>query len=362
MRILFFIESLGCGGKERRLLELIQYLKQHTDYEISLVLTEDIIHYDYVYNLGITIKIIRRKTLKKDPLIFIKFYRYCCFFKPDIIHTWGFMNTFYSIPTKLILKVPLISSMITIAKRGFKQYSFSSLFFHASCFFSDAIISNSRAGLQAFKINSPKAKVIYNGVRLERFQQNFNQKEVRDLHGIKTVFMIVMVASFSTFKDYDLFLDVARELGEIRNDVTFLGVGDGEEWLRINQRIKDEQIHNVVLTGNKKVVEPIIAASDLGLLCTFSEGVSNSIIEYMALGKPVITTDVTGGSKEIVVDNETGFLAERNSQKVVDLITTLLNNEELRKTMGEKGEERIKTFFSIERMGEEFVSLYSTFV
>ena len=51
MRILFFADSLQTGGKERRLLELIQYLTQQTGYEIALVLTEDEIHYKYVYEL-----------------------------------------------------------------------------------------------------------------------------------------------------------------------------------------------------------------------------------------------------------------------------------------------------------------------
>ena len=45
MKILFFAESLQAGGKERRLLELIDYLIQQADYEIALVLTEDEIHY-----------------------------------------------------------------------------------------------------------------------------------------------------------------------------------------------------------------------------------------------------------------------------------------------------------------------------
>ena len=104
--------------------------------------------------------------------------------------------------------------------------------------------------------------------------------------------MVVMVASFSKYKDYDLFVDVAKGIGKIRDDTTFIGIGDGSEWNRIQQRIKDEQINNIVLTGKQKEVERFIAASDIGLLCTYSEGISNSIIEYMSLGKPVISTDI----------------------------------------------------------------------
>ncbi|HBE40337.1 MAG TPA: hypothetical protein DDW27_03895 [Bacteroidales bacterium] len=362
MRILFFIESFKSGGKERRLLELIHYLQQNTDYVMSLVITEEDIQYDEVFRYGIEIKIIKRKSLRKDPLLFREFYKYCLEFSPDIIHTWGFMNTFYAVPVRIFLGIPLISSMISVARKGFRIYSTDRMFFRISCHFSDVIISNSEAGLKAFGIKDRKARVIYNGVRMERFQKNFDRIKTRAGLGINTTFMIIMVANISKFKDYDLFLDVAREIQNYRSDVTFLSAGDGILKEHISDRITNEGIVNVVLAGKQKNIEPLIAASDIGLLCTISEGISNAVIEYMALGKPVIVTDINGGSKELVVEGETGFCVERNAAKVADLITRLLDDPEMRKSMGEKGAERIRTHFSLEKMGEEFVSLYKTFI
>ena len=358
MKILFFTESLTCGGKERRILELIKYLRQHTDYEISLVITEDIIDYDYVYQLGIPLIIIKRERLKYDPQPFVKFYRYCCEFKPDIIHAWGRMTTFYAIPTKLIRKIPLISSMIADAKRDYKIFSFDYLFFSSNILFSNIILANSKAGLTAHKVKSHKAKAIWNGVHLERFQQKYDLKKVKEELNVTTEFMLVMVAAFSLLKDYDLFLDVAKGIGKIRNDVTLIGVGFGSEWERIQQRIKDEHISNVILIGKRKDVESIMAASDIGILCTYAEGISNSIIECMALGKPVISTDIVGGSKEIIIHGETGYCIERNSEKIVTSIDYLLNNSELRILMGKKAKERISSCFSIKRMSEEFKLIY----
>lgn len=358
MKILFFTESLTSGGKERRILELIQYLREHTDYEISLVITEDIIDYDYVYQLGIPLIIIKRERLKYDPKPFLKFYRYCREFKPDIIHAWGRMTTFYAIPTKLIRKIPLISSMIADAKRDYKIFSFDYLFFSSNILFSNVILANSKAGLTAHKVKSHKAKVIWNGVHLERFMQKYDVKKVKEELNVTTDFMLVMVAAFSLLKDYDLFLDVAKGIGKIRNDVTLIGVGFGSEWERIQQRIKDEHISNVILIGKRKDVESIMAASDIGILCTYAEGISNSIIECMALGKPVISTDIVGGSKEIILEGETGYCIERNAEKIVASIDYLLNNSELRILMGKKAKERISSCFSIKRMSEEFKLIY----
>ena len=128
MRIIFFIECLWTGGTQRRLLELISYLKQYTKYEIALVLTEDGIHFEEIYELGITIKVIKRRGFKYDPTLFFRFYSYCRLFKPDIIHTWGILTTFYAIPAKLICRVPLITNMIAGSKKNFKTFSLINFF------------------------------------------------------------------------------------------------------------------------------------------------------------------------------------------------------------------------------------------
>jgi glycosyltransferase involved in cell wall biosynthesis len=362
MNILFFTENLYFGGKERRLLELIMYLKKNTDYSIALVITEPLIHYINVYNLNIPVKIIKRKLTKYDPLVFIKFCRYCYQFRPDIIHAWGRMSTFYAVPAKLIFKVPLISNLIADAKRSFRIYSLSNFFFKMDIFFSDTVLSNSMAGLKAYGIRSSKAKVIWNGVDLERFTKNFDIESVRNEFGIKSLNVIIMVATFTKFKDYDLFLDVAKGIEEIRSDTSFVAVGDGPELNRIKKRAKEEGINNVIFTGPQTNVESIIAASDIGILTTYSEGVSNSIMEYMALGKPVITSDLNGGSNEIIVEGDTGYCMERSLDKIIQRVIFLLDNADVRIEMGRKGRQRVFSLFSIEKMGEDFKRIYENTV
>lgn len=362
MRILLFTDTLGYGGKERRLLELIKYLKQNTDYTIALVLTENEIYYEYVHELGIQIEIIERKFSRFDPSPLFKFIRFCKAFKPDVIHAWGIMTTFYAIPAKLLIRKPLISSMIADVQGLTEVFSSKTIFYKIDYLFSDLLLSNSYAGLKAYKVAEKKSKVIWNGVHAERFHDNHNSELTRSELEINTEFMVVMVGSFWIYKDYDLFIDIAKEIAQNRNDVTFVAVGDGIFFDRIQKRITDEFVGNIVLTGRRKDVEKIVSASDIGLLCTVSEGISNAIIEYMALGKPVVVTDVEGGSNEIVVEGETGFCTERKLLSVVPLINRLLDDAELRHRMGQKGKERIATHFSIERMGSEFVDVYQNII
>lgn len=360
MRILFFLESLQGGGKERRAAELISYLKEQSgDYEIELVLTEEDIHYEDVLKTGIKITILKRKGFKYDPGIFLRFYTVCRRFRPDIIHTWGKMATFYAIPAKSLSGIPMVSNLIADTIKGYGRFSKYAMLLKTNVFFSDAVLANSRAGLETYQVDPSKSRVIYNGVRLSRFTGNFDNSGVRKKLGITTRFVVVMVATFSEFKDYDLFVDTAKETGRRRNDVTFVAVGDGPELTRIKARLEKENVRNVVLPGRLKNVEQIVSASDLGLLCTKSEGFSNSIIEYMALGKPVIASDIKGGSKELIMEGVTGYCTPRDSGIIADLTDKVLDDQALRLAMGQRGKERIEKNFSIDRMGEEFISLYN---
>ena len=359
MRILFFLESLYGGGKERRSVELIRYLKeQPEDYEIELVLTEEEIYYEDIHKAGIKISILKRNGMKYDPGIFMRFYRICRSFKPDLIHAWGKMATFYAIPAKIACGVPLVSSLIADSFKSYSNFSRYYFLLKTNLLFSDIILANSEAGLKAYNIRTSKARVIYNGVRLSRFQLISDPQEVREEFGIRTRFIVIMVATFSHFKDYDLFIDIAKEAAGIRDDITFLAVGDGSDFNRIRMRVNDEKLGNVVLSGRQKHIEKLVAVSDIGLLCTKSEGISNSIIEYMAMGKPVIATDVIGGSRELMIDGVTGYCTERNKALIIELINRLLHNEGLRFSMGRLGKERIESKFSVGHMGEEFQSLY----
>jgi glycosyltransferase involved in cell wall biosynthesis len=361
MKILFFIESLSSGGKERRLLELVHYLEYHTDHEMLLVLTDENIHYNYVHELKAGIKILKRKGSKKDPRLFIEFYRLCNEFKPDVIHTWGSMLAFYALPAVIIKKIPHINSHIADSPLVINKCDFHYSIIYLGFKFSTIILSNTHAGLKAYGLSGRKCRVIYNGIRLERFSGLPDKKSIRIQYNIRTAFAVIMVASFSSSKNYGKFLDVAEFLLPGRNDITFLSVGGPQGSITEYDKIKERagKLENVMLCGKIDQVESLVNACDLGVLFSFSEGLSNSIIEYMACGKPVIASD-TGGTKEIIVNNLTGFLiTDETTEEIANLVTDLLDNEEKRKIIGENARLHIQKNFTVDRMGSDFGRLYS---
>lgn len=354
MKILFFIESLRPGGKERRLVELLKGLKQFTYIKAELVLTRKEIHYIDVLDLDIKIHIIERKFIKKDPRLFFKFYKIARTFKPDVIHVWGNMVAIYALLTKLFLKIYMVNSQITGAPaKPIKGLLGPGLSFH----FSDIIISNSMAGLYSYTPPPEKSRVIYNGFDFKRIEKLENLQIVRKHFKLSSKYIVCMVASFTELKDYETYIKAANMVLSKIKDVTFLCVGDGN-YSDFKKLVDPENKRNIKFLGKQEKVESIMNVCDIGVLATYTEGISNSIMEFMALGKPVIATD-GGGTKELIRDEESGFLIPQKSPEILaEKIKSLLNDETKRYNFGRNGKNRIIEEFSIDKMIESFVRVF----
>ena len=98
---------------------------------------------------------------------------------------------------------------------------------------------------------------------------------------------------------------------------------------------------------------------NIGVLTTITEGISNAIMEFMALGKPVIASE-GGGTKELIVNNQTGYLIPYKSpKKLENKIILLLNNKTKREEFGKRGKKRIESEFSIKKMLKKFLIIYN---
>lgn len=166
-----------------------------------------------------------------------------------------------------------------------------------------------------------------------------------------------MVASFEKHKDHETFLEAAVKLESIRKDLVFLAVGEGSTYLALKEKYKD--FENILFTGRINYVEAMVQMFDIGVLMTYGEGISNSILEYMALSKSVIVSE-GGATPELVENGISGFIIKRGSvDELIDNISFLMDNESVRIQMGAKGKESIKRKFSIEQMVENFKESYN---
>lgn len=359
MKILHFIDCLRSGGKERQLVELLKGLSAYNDIVCELAIMDHNIHYTAVNDLNIEIHYLIRR-IKKDPIILIKLYKICTQFMPDIIHAWDSMASVYAVPIAKILDIKLINGMIRNA--GPKSNPFDKTWTRSKLTFpfSDAIVSNSYAGLKCYNPPSLKSVCIYNGFDFDRIRNLQKKETVKARFNINTEKVVGMVASFSDKKDYKTYISVAQMVLHEKENVTFLAIGDGENLEKCKKIVSDRFVNKIKFLGKQNEVESIINIFDIGVLATYTEGLSNSILEYMALGKPVVATR-DGGTTELVLDGRTGFLVNaRDEKEMYRIIKKLLDDKDLAIKMGEAGRERIYRSFNLEKMSNSFIKLYET--
>ena len=355
LKLLFIIESLGSGGKERRLIELLKGI--HKNHNITLIIMSNDIHYNEICDFEVDIVPFERNFLK-DYKIFFKFYSIIKIFNPHLVHCWDNIAALHFGFICKFLKIPFINSMISSAPQDLvffsKRYLLNVLAFPIS----DVILSNSQAGLTSFNVPQKKAYVIKNGFDINRLNTLSSINNIRKKLSLINYRVVGMVASFTSMKDYQSYIKAAELILEKRKDVVFLALGDGPNLEEIKSSVSDENKDYFRFLGNVSDVESIINAFDIGVLSTYTEGISNSILEYMAFAKPVVATD-GGGTNEIVVDNKTGFLVRKSDYKqLAEKISFLLENDKFALRMGKQGRERIIEEFSIEKMIESTLNLY----
>ena len=362
MRVVHIIESLGSGGKERQLVELLKGHSKLPGLESELIIMSNEIHYNYIDKLDIPIHILTRN-FRKDPGVFVRLFRLLRDRQYNILTSWGSMCSIYSLPAVLILKIKFVNGFLRDAP---PKLSINDRLWIASKLtfpFSDAIVANSKAGLKAYNVPSKKSHYIYNGFDFNRIKNLQDPVHVKKMFNIDTEFVVGMVASFSERKDYNTYLTVAKTVLSKRNDVTFLAVGDGINLESCMKSVPEELKNRIILTGKIKDVESLVQVLNIGvLLSTHGEGISNTIMEYMSLGKPVVAT-CCGGNEELIVDGETGYLIQiRDCNGVADRLLYLLDNASHAEKMGQMGFKRLKADFSLERMAQDFANLYQKLI
>jgi glycosyltransferase involved in cell wall biosynthesis len=357
IRVLYIIASLGAGGKERRFIELLKGLRKGSDIECALIVMSGNIHYDEILDFGLPIYYFPRDIVSR-PRFFLRFFRICTEYQPHIVHSWDSMASLYFGFIVRLLGIKLVNASIASAQTNMSWRKRKFIAVNQAYPVSNVVVANSHAGLEAFKVPVKKGITIYNGFDFNRLNNIIPPVEIRNRFGVTTKHVVGMVAAFTALKDYETFVKAAQMVLEKKSGITFVAVGDGPDRIRIESMVLPRYRNEIMFLGRQRQIEAIINVFNMGILSTFSEGLSNSIMEYMALEKPVIAS-VGGGTSELVVDGETGYLIEpRNPQLLAEKILLLLDNPDIAHEMGKKGKERIIQNFNSERMISETNELY----
>lgn len=165
-------------------------------------------------------------------------------------------------------------------------------------------------------------------------------------------------------------LEAFRYLVKDYNNLYLMIVGNAsldERDLETKQKIElylqDEKLRNrIVLTGLRSDIPELLKISDIFILPSYREGMPRSIIEAMAMGKPVIATNIRG-CREEVVNGETGFLINVNSPgEIYKTARKLLNDESLAKKLGDNGRKMAEKFFNESLVLDKEITIIKSFL
>lgn len=146
------------------------------------------------------------------------------------------------------------------------------------------------------------------------------------------------VAAFTGFKDHYTWIDTVEILAKTDMKATFVLVGEGVLEEEIKQYVASKGLKDrVIFAGFRKDIPEILPEFDLFLFTSNNEPAGGVILESYACKVPVVAANA-GGIPELVIDNETGFLAEvGNAQDFADKVTKLINDEDLQQKFIKKG-------------------------
>jgi colanic acid/amylovoran biosynthesis glycosyltransferase len=176
-----------------------------------------------------------------------------------------------------------------------------------------------------------------------------------------STFRIIAVGSLIWLKGYEYALLAVRRLRDRGVPVQFHIIGNGAERSRLLYTIVDLELQGQVhLLGRLSAAEvrSQLQQADVFLLASLCEGISNAVLEAMACGLPVVTTDC-GGVREAVTDGVEGFVVPGGDpEAMAAALAQLAFDREKRQKMRERGRARIIEHFTLERQVQDFIKMY----
>ena len=280
----------------------------------------------------------------------------------DILHSWDGMSDVYASLVKTVAGIPWVAGSVRTVEglRGWREWLQRCSWLRAN-----VVLANSKAGLRAFRVGQRQGRVIYNGIDLKRFGTTARALSRGSLGIGETDFVVGMVANFTRYKDQPTLIRAAARLLERGTPLRVLFIGEGPTRQTCEAMVQESgHVDRFLFLGRQLHPENFIPIFDVGVLTSAAtgEGCSNAVLEYMAMGKPVVVT-AAGGNREIVDEGHNGYLVGIGEHELLaERLLELCQDPVLRMSMGVRGKRTVVERFSRERMVGDFVSLYQGLV
>jgi glycosyltransferase involved in cell wall biosynthesis len=369
-RILIYTDTPQIGGAEQQIFLLTKFLNKEKF--TPIIACSNYRQLDKWANRFEKegIKVIRIKSRHKhDPTQYIQIKKIIKEENIDIIHAhvWNPASCRYVFLAASRTKTPIITTehdpfKISYIKDLFKKQSLKQI---------SKIITvsenNKKILTELYPSQSNKIEVIHNGIdsiwwksQLLRYRPEDRKKIKEELfHAKENTFIIISVAELHERKGQEFLIKAIPAVVEKYPNVKLVLVGEGPNKSNLKKLVKELGIErHVTFTGKQKEIAKLLKSSNIFVLPSKREAFGLVNAEAMICGLPIVASKV-GGIPEIVKDEETGILVEpQNHEEITKALLILIENPEIRKTLGEAGEKRVLEKFDAKIMTEKYKKVY----
>jgi glycosyltransferase involved in cell wall biosynthesis len=203
--------------------------------------------------------------------------------------------------------------------------------------------------------------VIYAGIDLDEYHADVAQRDaMKSFLGLAVQDSVVgMVGRLEQIKGPGYFVEAAMHICRLRQNVSFVLIGDGSLKKALQNRVDGQGFHDrIIFTGWRDDVASMFAVLDIMVLPSLNEAVGLVLIEAQSNGIPVVASNV-GGIPETIKEDETGFLVPAgHADKLAQAILFLLDHPDKRARMGAAARQWVASRFKAQQMTADISALY----
>ncbi len=368
--ILYLIDQMrDMGGAERNLVNILTYIDQSRFQYFLYTFQLESPMKELLETENIPCAQIPYPTSPEGIKKYLALVRKIKQQKINILHSYFESSDIWGTLLAKLAGIPIIVSSkrdlgFLKSKKVLLAYRFINPFITKIIAVSDAV--KYQVSIQE-KVSLDKIVTIYNGVDIFRFNGDTDQSSLKNELKFHSSWPVVgVIANIKPIKGLEYFIRAAAEIVKQFPHTHFIVVGsslptpESQNYYRQLRTLINELNlgKNLFFLGKRADIPEILSMIDISVLPSLSEGFSNTVIESMAAGKPVVVTEV-GGNAEAVVHERTGYVVPaRDVHKLAEAVCTLLADRNLAHRMGQAGRLRAKQFFSIETMISKIENLY----
>lgn len=359
IKLLLLIPTLDRSGAEKQFSLLASRLPREKFDVRAVALTRGGPYESMLREVGIPLTILNKR-FKFDPFAMLRLKKIIADWQPDILHSWLFAGNAYarlvagkSSSPKVIVSERCVDSW----KSGWQLWLDKKQIGRTT-----RLIGNSEGVADFYRQHGfpdEKISVIPNGVEIPEVDPIDREAILKEFDippGAQLIGYVGRLARQKRVRDIVWGMEIIRQLNE---NAYCLIVGDGPERERLQRFARKYGCdHLIRFAGERDDATRLIQAMDVFWLASEFEGMSNSLMEAMAAGVPVVASDIPP-NRELVVDGETGFFVKAgDGVGFAQFGDRILADPDLAQRLGAAGRKRMQENFSINKMVESHIALY----